>query len=110
MFSHDTETVGIVYQKPELIFLFESHNLIHDSESAGHTEYAFSNHKYSTALLICHLGSSCKDSFAIGSIVVTEFIFFSYMETDSIQQASVSLGIVHDDIVTGHKSTRLNSS
>ena len=103
MFSEKTETVCIVDENTEIVFLLECSNLVKLAERACHSINTFRNEKYSAAVGISLSTSLCKHFLAVFHIVVTIFVFASDMKTDTVKKTRVTFSIIDNDIVTCRK-------
>ena len=103
MLAEQAETVGVIDEYAELIFLLEGGNLVENTHCSGHSEHAFGDEQHSAAILLRHLAGTCKYLLAVLDIVVAILVFLSHMETYTVEQTSVALGIIHDHVVAGSK-------
>ena len=104
MLTEKTESMSIVDHETESVFLLESSDLVEDTESTGHTIYTLSDEEHSAAVGISLSAGTCKNLLAIFDIVMTIFVFASYVETDTVEKTCMALCIVNDNVVTGCKS------
>ena len=98
--THHAKAVCVINQEAEAIFLLERHNLVEDAQCAGHAEHTFGDNEYATALLFGDVAGACQHFLAVHDVVVTEFVFLADMQTDTVQQTSVCLGIIYNHVVT----------
>ena len=92
--------MSVVDEDTELIFLLESHYLVEDTESACHAEHTFCDEKYTATGLLHNFSSALQHLLAADDIVVFEVERLSHVETFTVDKASMSLSVEHDDIVT----------
>ena len=92
MLAEQAETVGIIDEYAELIFLLEGGDLVENTHCSGHSEHAFGDEQHSAALFVSLGASPCKHLLAVFDVVVAEFVLLSHMQTDTVQQAGEALG------------------
>ena len=100
MRTEQTESMSVVDKDAERIFLLESDDLIQLSERSGHAVNTLGDKQDTSTVLISFLTSAGKNLLAILHVVVAVLVFAADMETDTVKQASVALGVIDDDIVT----------
>ena len=100
MLAEKTESVSVIDHYAEIVFLLESCNLVELAESTGHSVNALGDEKHSASVGISLGTCFRKHLLAVCNIVVTIFVFASEMETDTVQETCMALGIINDDIVT----------
>ena len=100
MLSEETEAVSVVYHYAEAVFLLEGSDLVELSKSSRHSIYAFSYEEYSASVGISLGAGPGENLLAILNVVVAIFLLAAEMETDTVKQTGVALGIIYNDIVT----------
>ena len=100
MLSEETEAVSVVDHYAEAVFLLESSDLVELSESSGHSIYALCDEENSASVGISLGAGLGENLLAILDVVVAVFVLAAEMETDTVKQTGVALGIIDNDIVT----------
>ena len=100
VFAEKSESVGIVNEYAEIVFLLESGNLVKYAHCAGHSVNAFGYQENSSAIFIGFLAGPCQNLFAINDVVVAKFVLASYVQTDSVEQTGVAFCVIYDNVVT----------
>ena len=101
--TDSTETVSIINEKTETVFVFELADFSKLSLVTRHTEYTFSKNKNSTASLFAQFLCVLQLLFEARHIIVLEHIAFSLVKTDTVNHASVTLAIINNYVVSRNK-------
>ena len=104
MFAKESETMGIVNEYAEAVFLLEFDDLVENSHRTGHAEHTLGDKKHTSAAFLCFLAGSCENFLTILDIVVTILVLAADVQTDTVQKAGMGLCIIHDDIVACGKT------
>ena len=103
MRAHDTETVRIVDQDAEFVFLLQRDDLVEDAQGAGHAVDAFGDQQHAAVVLLGFGAGAREDRFAVLDVVVAILVFAADVETDTVEQAGVALVVIDDHVVPAHQ-------
>ena len=103
MLSQKSETMGIVNQDAEFIFLLQGNYLVKLAEGSCHSIDTFGDQQDTAAVLISLLAGPGEDLVAIDHVVVAVLVLASNVETYSIQKTGMALGVIDDHIMTGRE-------
>ena len=101
--THHAETVGVVDQDAEIVFLLEGCDLVEDAERAGHAIDAFGDQQHTAAVLFGFLAGAREDHLAVFDIVVAVFVLAAHVQADAVEQAGVALVVIDDHVVAAHE-------
>ena len=93
----------VVNQDAELVFLLQCDYLVQNSESAGHTVHSLGNQQHTAAGLLADLESALDGLLALLDIVVRIHHPLAHVQTAAVNEAGMSLRVVHDNIVAGEQ-------
>ena len=94
-----SEAVGVVYQKTEVVFLFQISNAFYLTLHAAHAENAFGDNEYAATQLFSFFCGNLEFLLAIGDIVVTEFDTGSIGHTYAVDNGGMAVCIVNHYVV-----------
>ena len=97
--THGSETVGIVNQQAEAVFLLEGGNFVELAKVSGHAEHPFGDDEHPAVLLFGQLGGMVELLAEAVDIVVLENEAFTHVEAHPVEDAGVRFGIVNDHVV-----------
>ncbi len=104
VFTHNSESVSIVDEYSELVFLLEFNDLVEDSHCTCHSVNALGYKQNASALLLGSLGSPGQNFLAVCNIVMSVFHPVADMESETIHDAGVALLVINSDIPSGKES------
>ena len=104
MLSEKSESVSVIDHETEVVFLLEGCDLVENTERTCHTVNTLGNEENTAAVGISLSACTCKNLLAIFNIVVTILVLAADMQTDTVEQTCVALGVINDHIVTCGKS------
>ena len=82
--TQSSETMRVIDQQTELVFVFQGHNVLQVTLVARHTKYSFSNHQYSSTSLISDLLRALKLFLQVLYIVMRENKTFTHVKTNAV--------------------------
>ena len=102
--THRAESVRIVHQQTEAEFLFEGHYLVELAEVSLHSEHAFGDYQNAAAILLGHLGGMFELFAQRSHVVVSEYETFAAVQTHTVDDAGVRLGIVYHHVARSEQT------
>ena len=97
--THHAEAVGVVDENAEAVFLLQGNDAGEVAKRTCHTINALSDDKDAAARLSHHFRGDLQLLLKVFHIVVAVFVLVADMETDTIEQAGVSLVVVNNHVV-----------
>ena len=97
-FTHGAKSVCIIYHQSELVTIFEGYNVFDIALISAHAENPFGNHQDGPTGSFSQFGGALELFFEIRDVIVSIYKAFSLVQTHAIDNTSVALRIVNDDV------------
>ena len=101
--SHHAESVRVVDEYPEIVFLLEGDNLVEYPEGTCHAIDAFGYEEDSAACLLAELGRPLEGGFTALDVVVAVGHPFTHVEPGTVYEAGMGLRVIDNDVVPVHQ-------
>ena len=99
MLSQKAEAVCVVDKDAERILGLEGNYFVQFAQGTGHAVNTLGDQQHTAAALVSLFASAGKDPLAVGHVVVAVFVLAAGVQANSVQQAGVSLIVVHYHVV-----------
>ena len=96
--------MSVVNQDAEAVFLLQLHDAREVTQSTRHAVHTLGDDEDAATRLFHHLSCHLKFFLKVVHVVVAVFIFVAKMQTDAVEQTSVCLVVINDNVVgTGQR-------